>query len=112
MQGDEVERQQITSEAEHLLTGEEDNREMADLGTTRERDKQPQQLDERYIDEQTSGQPSYSQTNASEEGVPPIEGGHTAYRVYPIRWFGLTQLILLNIVVSWDVSEMQCESNA
>lgn len=29
---------------------------------------------------------------------------HVEYRVYKIRWFGLTQLILLNIVVSWDVS--------
>src|SRR4051794_31043599 len=25
------------------------------------------------------------------------------YRVYKIRWFGLAQLVLLNIVVSWDV---------
>ena len=37
-------------------------------------------------------------------------GRHTEYRVYKIRWFGLTQLILLNIVVSWDVStsHLQC----
>ena len=26
------------------------------------------------------------------------------YRVYKIRWFGLAQLVLLNIIVSWDVS--------
>jgi len=26
------------------------------------------------------------------------------YRVYKIRWFGLIQLVLLNIIVSWDVS--------
>jgi FLVCR family MFS transporter 7 len=26
------------------------------------------------------------------------------YRVYKRRWFGLTQLVLLNIIVSWDVS--------
>lgn len=25
------------------------------------------------------------------------------YRVYKRRWFGLVQLILLNIIVSWDV---------
>jgi FLVCR family MFS transporter 7 len=28
----------------------------------------------------------------------------THYRVYKRRWFGLCQLVLLNIVVSWDVS--------
>jgi hypothetical protein len=26
------------------------------------------------------------------------------YRVYKRRWFGLFQLVLLNIIVSWDVS--------
>ncbi|KAI0407212.1 major facilitator superfamily domain-containing protein [Xylaria palmicola] len=30
------------------------------------------------------------------------EGGETVYRVYRRRWFGLVQLTLLNIVVSWD----------
>lgn len=29
---------------------------------------------------------------------------HTHFRVYKRRWFGLAQLVLLNIVVSWDVS--------
>jgi FLVCR family MFS transporter 7 len=29
---------------------------------------------------------------------------HTHYRVYKRRWLGLMQLVLLNIVVSWDVS--------
>jgi len=29
---------------------------------------------------------------------------HTHYKVYKRRWFGLVQLVLLNIVVSWDVS--------
>jgi FLVCR family MFS transporter 7 len=29
---------------------------------------------------------------------------HTHYRVYKRRWFGLMQLVLLNIAVSWDVS--------
>lgn len=33
--------------------------------------------------------------NGSEEPV--------VYRVYKIRWFGLFQLVLLNIIVSWDV---------
>ena len=29
---------------------------------------------------------------------------HTHYKVYKRRWLGLGQLVLLNIVVSWDVS--------
>lgn len=35
------------------------------------------------------------------------EGGRTGevvWKVYKRRWFGLGQLVLLNIVVSWDVS--------
>lgn len=34
----------------------------------------------------------------------PTGNGSTEYKVYKRRWFGLVQLILLNIVVSWDVS--------
>lgn len=29
--------------------------------------------------------------------------GQTAYRVYKRRWFGLLQLVLLNIMISWNV---------
>lgn len=33
------------------------------------------------------------------------EGGNAVvYKVYKRRWFGLVQLVLLNIIVSWDVS--------
>lgn len=32
------------------------------------------------------------------------DGDGTVYKVYKRRWFGLIQLTLLNIVVSWDVS--------
>jgi len=28
---------------------------------------------------------------------------HAHFRVYKRRWFGLAQLVLLNVVVSWDV---------
>lgn len=30
--------------------------------------------------------------------------GESEFRSYKIRWFGLFQLVLLNIIVSWDVS--------
>jgi len=39
--------------------------------------------------------------DAGEGGTMP---GTTEYRVYKRRWFGLVQLTLLNIIVSWDVS--------
>jgi FLVCR family MFS transporter 7 len=29
---------------------------------------------------------------------------HAHFKVYKRRWFGLVQLVLLNVVVSWDVS--------
>jgi hypothetical protein len=38
-----------------------------------------------------------------------IEGG-AEYKVYKRRWFGLLQLALLNIIVSWDVSTLPCIS--
>lgn len=32
------------------------------------------------------------------------QGDGVVYKVYKRRWFGLIQLVLLNIIVSWDVS--------
>jgi FLVCR family MFS transporter 7 len=32
--------------------------------------------------------------------------GGRVYKVYKRRWFGLVQLVLLNIIVSWDVSRL------
>jgi FLVCR family MFS transporter 7 len=29
---------------------------------------------------------------------------HAHFKVYKRRWFGLAQLVLLNVVISWDVS--------
>lgn len=39
----------------------------------------------------------------STHGLMPPTSGSTGYKVYKRRWFGLIQLVLLNIVVSWDV---------
>ena len=41
------------------------------------------------------------------ESRVPIVDAPQSYRVYKTRWFGLGQLVLLNIVVSWDVSELR-----
>jgi hypothetical protein len=39
-----------------------------------------------------------------EGGGSLTEGVSTEYRTYKRRWFGLAQLTLMNIIVSWDVS--------
>jgi FLVCR family MFS transporter 7 len=36
---------------------------------------------------------------------------HAHYKVYKRRWLGLAQLVLLNIVVSWDVSSRHLQDN-
>jgi hypothetical protein len=44
----------------------------------------------------------------SQDGIvspDPFPTG-TVYKVYKRRFWGLTQLVLLNIVVSWDVSAL------
>ena len=46
-----------------------------------------------------------SNDGTAEESV--VNGG-VEYKVYKRRWFGLVQLVLLNIVVSWDVSIQPC----
>ena len=38
------------------------------------------------------------------ESVGEGDANSTRYKVYKRRWFGLLQLTLLNIIVSWDVS--------
>lgn len=39
-----------------------------------------------------------------------VNGGG-GYKVYKRRWFGLVQLVLLNIIVSWDVSSQPYASH-
>ena len=112
MQGDQVERHQPNSEADHLLSEDEDWMEMAELYQAGTGDKggesQVHQVESRYTDGEPS-QMEASRTISREDGDEVAladNGGYVEYRVYKIRWFGLTQLILLNIVVSWDVSSI------
>ena len=101
MHGDLDERRQTHGEAEHLLSV--DSMEMGDMSPQQTREnKIPSHVEETYTDEQSNGEASGLRFSAAgEEEVAPINGGQTVYKV---RWFGLSQLILLNIVVSWDVS--------
>lgn len=98
-----TETPQTDSETEHLLCDE--SMEMEDMSPQQSwEDKQPSRGADRHTDAQGHGQPSGSLPGlAAEEDVAPIVGGRVQYRVYRIRWFGLAQLILLNIVLSWDV---------
>lgn len=41
---------------------------------------------------------------ADADGAGPASRTAGEYKVYKRRWFGLVQLTLLNIIVSWDVS--------
>jgi len=49
--------------------------------------------------------------NASADGLGQTRSGGMVYKVYKRRWFGLVQLVLLNIIVSWDVSTCICSAS-
>jgi hypothetical protein len=50
-------------------------------------------------DSDTSGRGLMQSSHAA-----PNDEAREVYKVYRRRWFGLVQLVLLNIIVSWDVS--------
>ena len=53
-------------------------------------------------DEGTSPRGVNADNGADDDGT--ITSSETEFKVYKRRWFGLVQLVLLNIIVSWDVS--------
>lgn len=97
----------LSIEGEHLLPTQDGMSEMENLG--------PQygnlsHMETRFtVEEQSSPTEGLSGTNSAELLSPMMRreanGGQVVYKVYKRRWFGLTQLVLLNIVVSWDVRE-------
>lgn len=113
MHGKIVQSHPIDKEAEHLLS-DDDWMEMTDLDreTTREtKDKsQGTRVEGRYTDGEPLAEASNSRSIGDGDEVALANGSGerlpVEYRVYKIRWFGLTQLILLNIVVSWDVGSI------
>ncbi|KAK0514145.1 hypothetical protein JMJ35_003867 [Cladonia borealis] len=101
MQTTHVEQNPSDSEVEHLLHKDEDWMEMAGLEHERSGDESQQSHVERiYSDEELEATRTRSIPEGDEAAL--ANGEHVVYRVYKIRWFGLTQLILLNIIVSWD----------
>ena len=63
--------------------------------------KTPVEAQSGYTDEESHTAGSPQNAVVAEEGR--VGEDANVYRVYKIRWFGLIQLVLLNIVVSWDV---------
>ena len=85
--------------------------DIAPVQTHRSTDKGVAQVEEdSYGNAQGSSSRSISgeaETQAATRGRRPKANqtySHTHFKVYKRRWLGLGQLVLLNIVVSWDVS--------
>lgn len=106
MHDDVVARDQSPDEEEGLIRANQNSMEMADLSTKPIANPKGSSH-ARYTDSEDHADASASRQIVNDgDEVPLAERAQpTEYRVYKIRWFGLTQLILLNIVVSWDVSK-------
>ena len=104
MQGVLADDNQETSEAERLLSIDEISMEMADLSQESSRAQTGGQVETRYRDDRDHVGSSRLEPVRTTESTSPINAGQqTTFKVYKMRWFGLGQLVLLNIVVSWDV---------
>jgi hypothetical protein len=77
---------------------------------------EPDPLDEVRSNDELLGQGGAAQQHANREnqastpeGSGRADGSNVEmareFKVYKRRWFGLVQLVLLNIIVSWDVSD-------
>lgn len=75
---------------------------MADLNPRREIEESLSRSESGYTEEQSRAE--ISGTSSSQMPFMNVNEDHVVYKVYKRRWFGLIQLVLLNIVVSWDVS--------
>ena len=97
------------SEAETLLPNNENSMEMADVSPESTRGNNWDQVtgaETFYTDDRINAEASALDPVRTAESTVPINGAQqNTYRVYKMRWFGLGQLVLLNIVVSWDVSD-------
>ena len=107
MSSNRSERDTINSEEEQLLYKNETWMEMADREHEMGNESQRSHSDGGYTDtDPGSVEPTRTRSTADGDEVALANSQPVEYRVYKIRWFGLTQLILLNIIVSWDVSRI------
>ena len=102
MHKDQVEPGSSQAEAMHLLSSNGWT-EMAEIDRA-EASKDLSRVETAYTDEAQNAESS-GQARAGVDDASPSEEA-VVYKVYKIRWFGLMQLVLLNIVVSWDVSTL------
>lgn len=99
---------QKTSEAKRLLPEDEVSTEMADVGPESSAARNASQRETMYTDDpEHEGSSTLEPLATSESTAPLTPGQQTIFKVYKRRWFGLGQLVLLNIVVSWDVSSLK-----
>ena len=89
-------------EAERLLASHREMNEMEDLNPRREVEEGLSRSETRYTDEQSRAE--FSGVSSSQLPFMEANEDRVVYKVYKRRWFGLFQLVLMNIVVSWDVS--------
>lgn len=87
------------NEEEHLLSPSQQWTSMADLKPAQEA-KSPTRIEGAYADDSRNGTSGtdFSRQVLTEESQSIVE-----YKVYKRRWFGLVQLVLLNIIGSWGV---------
>jgi hypothetical protein len=90
-------------EQERLLSHDVEMTHMADLNPNQSIEEGQSHVESRYEDDESCREVPSGQLEL--DGMEfPAEGRQIEYKVYKRRWFGLMQLVLLNIVVSWDVS--------
>lgn len=88
-------------EQEHLLNDCRDWTEMADRSSSSKDLSFTHTETVRQIRTEESSVPSQSLEGGIHDTPRPAQ-----YKVYKRRWFGLMQLVLMNIIVSWDVRAM------
>ena len=92
------------SETEHLLE-DMHSTGMEPIAPVRSEDSNWGRAETSYTDNPNdAAPPELDPVRTADSRAPIIEAPQASYRVYKTRWFGLGQLVLLNIVVSWDVS--------
>lgn len=102
MHGDHTTCGPKSREAERLLGPHGEMNEMVDMNPRREGEESLSRSESRYTDEPSRA--DIPGTSSSQLPVMEVTEDQIVYKLYKRRWFGLIQLVLLNIVVSWDVS--------
>ncbi|KAL8653267.1 MAG: hypothetical protein Q9210_002194, partial [Variospora velana] len=92
-------RRALKDEQERLLTSGVDWEEMVtvDKSSALKDSTSPEIMVSRTMSAEHQDLDGAAQDDHGEEYAPP-----PVYRVYKRRWFGLMQLVLMNIIVSWD----------